>query len=87
MPGFTTHYLFGLSCYKQMREGHLKDLISKHKHVFNFGEQGPDLFFFYLPSHLSREPIGTLMHEYGSGSFFRSMLHFADRLPAKDRCV
>ncbi|WP_343208908.1 zinc dependent phospholipase C family protein [Anaerolentibacter hominis] len=84
MPGFTTHYLFGTSCFARMPESTLKSQIARHKHVYSFGEQGPDFFFFYLPSHLSRAPIGTLMHEENAGRFFRSMLRFAESLPDRE---
>ena len=63
MPGFTTHYLFGLNSFRELEEPDLVSCIRKFPHAFCMGLQGPDIFFYYLPSYLrSSGNIGQLAH-------------------------
>ena len=48
MPGFTTHYLFGLNSFRELEEPDLVSCIRKFPHAFCMGLQGPDIFFYYL---------------------------------------
>ncbi|MDO4500927.1 MAG: zinc dependent phospholipase C family protein [Erysipelotrichaceae bacterium] len=46
MPTTYTHYRFGNDC-KQLLPESLETIIDKHRAVFNYGVQGPDIFFYY----------------------------------------
>ena len=75
MPGFVTHYLFGVDAYKKMRSLKLKHDIKINHSAFALGLQGPDLFFYYLPSYLMhKENIGSLAHSKHTGTFFYNLL-------------
>ena len=48
MPGFTTHYLFGVKAYNDLPNNYLKHVISKYRWLYQIGLQGPDIFFIYI---------------------------------------
>ena len=50
MPGFVTHYLFGEEIYHQLKCNFQKKNLFYNRSAYAFGLQGPDLFFYYLPS-------------------------------------
>ena len=52
MPGFATHYLFGVDAYKELTSRKISVHIARHHHAYALGLQGPDIFFYYLPSYL-----------------------------------
>lgn len=62
MPGFTTHYLFGLNSFRELEEPDLVSCIRKFPHAFCMGLQGPDIFFYYLPSYLRSSGISGSWH-------------------------
>lgn len=75
MPGFTTHYLFGADAYKQFDIGHVRLNLSKNHRAFALGLQGPDIFFYYLPSYLMhKQNPGQLAHEKDTRAFFAYLL-------------
>jgi hypothetical protein len=75
MPGFTTHYLFGVEAYSHIHAHPMRDNLKYHHSAFSLGLQGPDLFFYYLPSYLMhRENIGALAHRKDTGAFFANLL-------------
>ena len=49
MPGFTTHYLFGVKAYNDLPNNYLKHVISKYRWLYQLGLQGPDIFFYNVP--------------------------------------
>ena len=49
MPGFTTHYLFGLNTYKHLDDIEIKKHIHENHAAYSLGLQGPDVFFYFLP--------------------------------------
>lgn len=70
MPGFTTHYLFGVNTYKCLKNDSLKKTIFDHHAAFSLGQQGPDIFFYYLPSYvLHKNNIGSVAHIQDTGKF------------------
>ncbi len=74
MPGFISHYLFGLRLYDKMPEGELKRIIAKNKRPFTLGLQGPDLFFFHLPSvTLKGGSPGEVAHTKKTGVFLENL--------------
>lgn len=81
MPGFLTHYLFGRQILTKLdlitSSSLFKTAVKKHPTVFNLGTQGPDLFFYYLPSNFNpKKKLGTLMHQNRTGSFFANCLDY-----------
>lgn len=75
MPGFATHYLFGVKTYHTLEDNDLKALIKNNKRVFSLGLQGPDFFFFYTPLALKISPnIGSTIHKKDTNHFFEEMI-------------
>lgn len=76
MPGFTTHYLFGLNTWKKLDNIPLKQVIQNNHAAYSLGLQGPDLFFYFLPSYLIHENnIGSVAHTEHTGRFLRHLLN------------
>ncbi len=75
MPGFTTHYLFGLNTYKQLNHLPIKKIIKENPSAYSLGLQGPDIFFYFLPSHLIHSKnIGSIAHQKHTGKFLYYLL-------------
>lgn len=75
MPGFVTHYVFGVNAYKALFDPDVQKIIQKRKNSFSLGLQGPDLFFYFMPSSLGLKPnIANIMHKKRTGEFFRSLI-------------
>lgn len=49
MPGFTTHYIFGMKAYNDMPNSQLKHIVAKYRWLYQLGLQGPDIFFYNIP--------------------------------------
>lgn len=88
MPGFTTHYLFGTQMIRYIKKDNktqsaLLKSIAWHKTAFQLGLQGPDFFFYYLPSQLKKEKPGTILHTERTAAFlnclFRGDTLFKDK--------
>lgn len=76
MPGFTTHYLFGLNTYRQLNHTILKQTIRNHHAAYSLGLQGPDIFFYFLPSYtIHTNNIGSVAHTEHTGKFLRHLLN------------
>lgn len=89
MPGFVTHYLFGEEIYHQLKCNFQKKNLFYNRSAYAFGLQGPDLFFYYLPSYaLHRHNLGALAHTTEPRAFFRRLLESYGRLSsAADRGI
>lgn len=75
MPGFTTHYLFGVDACRRLTSTSMHNMIRRDHSAYALGLQGPDLFFYYLPSYLMhRKNIGDLAHRKDTGQFFANLL-------------
>lgn len=76
MPGFTTHYLFGVKAYNDLPNNYLKHVISKYRWLYQLGLQGPDIFFYNIPilRHRDYRNVGSYMHDYHVNDFFRTCL-------------
>ena len=87
MPGFITHYLFGVDAYKLLPKNSYKKNIKVNHSAFSLGLQGPDVFFYYLPSHvIHKDNIGDLAHRKNTQAFFSYLLEsrqFFDDNPRK----
>lgn len=89
MPGFVTHYLFGREAYHTLESGAQKNILCENRAAFGLGLQGPDIFFYYLPSYvLHRRAIGSLAHTQETNAFFLGLLLSYERMsrPA-DRAI
>lgn len=75
MPGFVTHYVYGVLAYKALEDSAIKSTIRKHHNSYSLGLQGPDLFFYFAPTILGPLPnIANLMHKKRTGSFFGALI-------------
>lgn len=76
MPGFTTHYLFGLDTYHMLTPSPLKQMIRQNHAAFSLGLQGPDVFFYFLPSYtIRRHNIGSIAHIKDTNAFFSHLIN------------
>lgn len=75
MPGFATHYLFGLTTHRELNTSPMRTCIGKYPHAYALGLQGPDIFFYYLPSHIRASGnLGSLTHKNRTGAFLCNLL-------------
>ena len=78
MPGFTTHYLFGVKNLQRLKKAEscpvLFQSIGKYKTVFQLGLQGPDLFFYYFVSQLKKTKLGSITHKTLTGDFLQCLV-------------
>lgn len=95
MPGFITHYLFGVDAYKRIADSSIKRSIRKHHSAFSLGLQGPDLFFYYVPAYfINPKNIGNVAHHNRTGEFFKALMqgrqtlcHDPEQLAAADAYI
>lgn len=84
MPGFTTHYLFGVNAYKKLKTHTVKKIIFDHPAAYSLGQQGPDIFFYYLPSFaLHRKNPGSVAHTTDTGNFLFHLIESRKLFPDK----
>ncbi len=82
MPGYDTHYIFGMISYRQADSDNVRALIKTYRNEFALGLFGPDIFFYSIPETLSAgRNIGSIMHTEKTNLFFRNMYRFAAALP------
>ena len=64
MPGFTTHYIFGMKSYNDLPTNQLKFIIAKYRWLYQLVVQGPDMFFYNIPvlRHRDYRNVGSYMH-------------------------
>lgn len=86
MPGFVTHYLFGRDAYRRLTSPAFKKDIFQNHAAYSLGQQGPDIFFYFLPSYfIHRHNIGALAHKAETSAFFRGLLKSVQQIEGKDR--
>lgn len=80
MPGYDTHYLFGVHSYRRMTDDTVtKNSIKEHKGIYTMGLFGPDIFFYYATEVVAaRKNIGSLMHTTKTDIFFKNMITYMD---------
>ncbi len=62
----------------------MHNMIRRDHSAYALGLQGPDLFFYYLPSYLMhRKNIGDLAHRKDTGQFFGNLLQSRKLLQGK----
>lgn len=82
MPGFATHYLFGLNTYKSLKYMKVKKVLREHHAAYSLGLQGPDVFFYFLPCYLVHsDNIGSITHEKNTGLFLQYLLESRKLFP------
>ena len=64
MPGFTTHYIFGMKAYNDMPFTPLKHTIAKYRWLYQLGLQGPDMFFYNIPILRHRDYRNGFINHY-----------------------
>lgn len=75
MPGFTTHYLFGVNACRQLEHPFLKEMIRTHHAAYSLGLQGPDVFFYFPLSYtIHSRNIGSVAHTEHTGRFLHHLL-------------
>ena len=76
MPGFTTHYLFGITSYKTLNHSGFKRNLKKNHAAFSLGLQGPDIFFYDVPAYLIYRSniIASTAHCKHTGQFLSALL-------------
>lgn len=92
MPGFTTHYLFGVKNLQQLKKSAscpiLFESIEHYKTVFQLGLQGPDLFFYYFVSQMKKIKLGSMTHKTLTGDFLQCLVQAPELFSAeKERMI
>lgn len=87
MPGFTTHYIFGMKAYNDLPNNQLKHVIAKYRWLYQLGLQGPDIFFYNIPilRHRDYRNVGSYMHEHHVSDFFQCYLNEMVQIPSKQQ--
>ena len=70
MPTTYAHYRFGCDALAEMPAG-IREIIQRHRQIFDFGVHGPDLLFYDKPFSSTRiNAIGYKSHERTGADFF-----------------
>lgn len=79
MPGYDTHYIFGVHSYRRMPDSDVKKSISNQRNAYRLGLLGPDIFFYYATEIIAvRKNIGSLMHTSKTDEFFKHCLEYTN---------
>lgn len=77
MPGYDTHYIFGLHSYRRMPQLNIKHCIEKEKGAYKLGLLGPDIFFYYATEIAApRKNIGSVMHTSKTDIFMKNCIEY-----------
>ena len=87
MPGFTTHYIFGMKAFNDMPNNQLKYIIAKYRWLYQLGLQGPDMFFYNIPilRHRDYRNVGSYMHEHHIRDFFECYLRSLSTITSRQQ--
>lgn len=83
MPGFRSHYVFGIETRNELKKMNTRrslsvyDMIRSFPAIYALGEQGPDIFFYNPPSYLHRHNIGARMHHESTLVFITHLIDTA----------
>lgn len=84
MPTTYAHYRFGRDAYQALPQED-RDLIQRHRELFDFGIHGPDLLFYYRPLSSNRvNQTGYRSHERTGRDFFSQAARVAIDAPDPD---
>ena len=88
MPGYDTHYLFGIQVYRKMPVCRVKNDIRLKKDAYVLGMLGPDIFFYYATEVVAiRKNIGSTMHTTKTNAFLMAMLDYVSGLNERQNSV
>lgn len=88
MPGYDTHYLYGINVYRRVPNCMVKNAINMNRGAYALGVLGPDIFFYYATEVVAaRKNIGSLMHTNNTGIFFKNMIEYADRKRGSEKDI
>lgn len=88
MPGYDTHYLFGIKAYKKLPDSKIKEAIKKRKNAYILGVLGPDIFFYYATEVVAvRKNIGSVMHTQKTDTFLKNMIRYVASLDERKNSV
>lgn len=77
MPGYDTHYIFGIHSYRRIPDLDIKKYIDKSKGAYKLGLLGPDIFFYYATEIAApRKNIGSYMHTKRTDLFFKNCIEY-----------
>lgn len=77
MPGYDTHYLFGINAYRRLPNCEVKKAVYANKGVYTLGLLGPDIFFYYATEVVAaRKNIGSIMHTTNTGIFIKNLIEY-----------
>ena len=82
MPGLITHYICADVCLNRLQNEAAKTVLQKNRPMYNVGAQGPDVFFYYLPSLYKKKiyRMGNVIHKTKINAFFASVIRLADNI-------
>ena len=81
MPGFITHLMFGELALGEIDNQKTKALLKQNKTAFGLGLEGPDIFFYHIPSHIfHKRNIGNIIHDTSVSVFFDNLLNARNRI-------
>ena len=84
MPGFRTHFLFGKTSEEEFHLGKNFPCLREHPRVFWLGQQGPDIFFYDIPSLIrQKKNIGSEMHNHNVMAFFSALFESRQKIHLK----
>lgn len=88
MPGYDTHYVFGVHSYRRMPDSDIKLSIYKEKSAYTLGLLGPDIFFYYATEVVAaRKNIGSLMHTEKTDKFFNYCIKYVETTHGKAKDI
>lgn len=77
MPAIVAHYQFGQMVLENLCQP-IKELIIKHKNMFDIGLQGPDILFFYKPYKKNLvSDTGYKIHDENAEEFFNNAIKYS----------
>ena len=86
MPGYDTHYLFGINSFRRLPQSGLKRAVYSNKGAYTLGLLGPDIFFYYATEVVAaRKNIGSIMHTTNTDIFFKNMVEYCDKKKGRDK--
>lgn len=80
MPGFRSHYVFGIETRNELKEKdnpvsqNIWQMIRDYPASYALGLQGPDIFFYNPSSYLHRRNTGERMHHERTLSFIEHLI-------------
>lgn len=81
MPSAYAHYRFGGQVVNRVSG---RELLQRHRRLFDSGLQGPDFFFYYLPMFKTDiRRLGTVFHKMSGKEFFGKCVGVLRKHPSR----